>query len=88
MNEFNHNTAKDQIKKFIERIEYLEEQKSNIADDINAVYAEARAYGYDSKILRKCVQIRKKDKDDIAEEQAMLQIYLDAIGLKQEGLAL
>ena len=75
-----HTIAKDKIRSMIERIERLEEEKKQIADDIKEVYGEAKALGFDSKILRKCIMVRKKDKSDFAEEQMILKVYLEALG--------
>lgn len=76
-----HEIAKDQLKSFIERIERLEEEKKATADDIKDVYAEAKATGYDTKVLRKVVQIRKQDKNERLEQEAILDLYLEALGL-------
>ena len=66
---------------FIERVERLEEEKKGIADDIRDIYAEAKSQGYDSKIMREVVRIRKMDKQARAEHMAVLDTYLDALGL-------
>jgi uncharacterized protein (UPF0335 family) len=76
-----HEIAKDQLKSFVERIERLEEEKKATADDIKDVYAEAKATGYDTKVLRKVVQIRKQDKNERLEQEAILDLYLEALGL-------
>ena len=68
------------LKAFIERIERLEEEKKAIADDIKDVYAEAKGNGFDVKILRKVVRIRKQDRAKRLEEDAILDLYLSAIG--------
>jgi uncharacterized protein (UPF0335 family) len=68
------------LKAFIERIERLEEEKGQIADDIKAVYAEAKGNGYDAKIMRKIVARRKKDADKVREEEEILDLYLAALG--------
>ena len=73
--------AADQLKAFIERIERLEEEKAGIAGDIKEVYAEAKANGFDTKILRKVIAIRKKDRHEREEEEAMLDLYLNALGM-------
>lgn len=70
----------DQLKSIVERIERLEEEKKTIADDIKEVYAEAKGNGYDVKILRKVVAIRKRDANERAEEEALLDLYLQAVG--------
>jgi len=73
--------ARDQLRSFIERIERLEEEKSTIADDIKDVYGEAKATGFDSKILKKVIAIRKMDKDERMEQEAILETYLVALGI-------
>lgn len=71
----------DEIRQFIERYEALEAQKADIANEMKETMAEAKGRGYDTKVLRKIVAIRKRDKDDIAEEEAILQLYKDALGM-------
>jgi uncharacterized protein (UPF0335 family) len=73
--------AKDQLKAFVERIERLEEEKKAIADDIRDVYAEAKGNGYDVKAMRQVVRVRKQDKDERAEYEAVLETYMHALGL-------
>ena len=73
--------AKDQLKAIIERIERLEEEKKTISDDIRDVYAEAKGNGYDVKALRQVVRLRKQDKDERAEQEAILETYLQALGM-------
>jgi len=73
--------AKDQLKAFVERIERLEEEKKVIADDIRDVYAEAKANGYDTKALRAVVRLRKQDSDERKEQEAILETYLQALGM-------
>ena len=70
----------DQLKSIVERIERLEEEKKTIADDIKDVYAEAKGNGYDVKVLRKVVALRKRDLDERKEEEAILDLYLQAVG--------
>lgn len=70
-----------QLKAFVERIERLEEEKKTIADDIKDVYAEAKGNGYDIKILRKIISLRKQDKDKRREEEEILDLYLAALGM-------
>ena len=72
--------AVGQLRAFIERIERLEEEKKTIADDIKEVYAEAKGNGYDVKVLRKVVALRKRDIDERKEEEAILDLYLQAVG--------
>lgn len=72
----------DQLRLFIERIERLEEEKKGIADDIRDVYAEAKSTGYDPKIMRQIVRLRKMEPHDRMEMQALLDTYKNAIGLE------
>lgn len=69
------------LRSFIERVERLEEEKKALAEDIKEVYAEAKGHGFDVKILRKIVALRKKDPDDRAEEEALLDTYMSALGM-------
>ncbi len=73
--------AKGQLKSLVERIEQLEEEKKAIAGDIKEVYGEAKAHGFDTKILRKVIGLRKRDRQERAEEEAMLDLYLSALGM-------
>lgn len=69
------------LSQLIERIERMEEEKTNIMADIREIYAEAKAKGYDPKIMRKVVALRKQDPADRAETEALLDTYLAALGL-------
>ncbi len=71
----------NQLQSIIERIEKLEDEKSIIAEDIKEVYAEAKGNGFDVKILRKIVVLRKQDADKRREEQALLATYMSALGM-------
>jgi len=73
--------ASDRLKSFVERIERLEEEKQALAADIREVYSEAKGTGFDVKILRKIVQLRKMDKGDLAEMEELLAVYRSALGL-------
>ena len=73
--------GKDQLKAFIERVERLEEEKKAIADDIRDVYAEAKGNGFDVKALRTVVRLRKQDKQEREEQEAILDTYLQALGM-------
>jgi uncharacterized protein (UPF0335 family) len=73
-------TAQTRLKTIIERIERLEEDKAAVATDIKEVFAEAKGEGFDVKILRKVVRLRKQDKAKRMEEEAILDLYLSAIG--------
>ncbi len=74
------NFAKDQLKSLIERIERLEEEKAALAADIREVYAEAKGHGFDTKIMRKVVKIRKMEPNERSTEEEMLDLYLSAVG--------
>ena len=73
--------AADELRSFIERIERLEAEKKDIADQQKEVMAEARARGYDTRVMRKLIALRKRDKDEIAEEEAVLELYKEALGM-------
>ena len=73
--------ARDQLRAFVERIERLEEEKKSIADDIKDVYGEDKAKGYDTKVMRKVVAIRKQDQNERLEHEAILDTYLHALGM-------
>lgn len=73
--------AVGQLRAFIERIERLEGEKSEIADDIKGVYAELKGSGFDAKTVRAIIRLRKKEDHKRQEEQAMLQLYMDALGM-------
>lgn len=73
--------AKDQLKSIIERIERLEEEKKVIADDIRDVYAESKGNGYDVKALRAIIRMRKQDAAERAEQEAILETYMAALGM-------
>ena len=90
--------AHGQLKSLVERIERLEDEKATIAGDIKEVYAEAKANGFDTKILRKVIALRKKEAAEREEETSMLEVYMAALGmladtplgkaaLEREGLA-
>jgi uncharacterized protein (UPF0335 family) len=75
------NVARDQLKSIVERIERLEEEKKSIADDIKEVYAEAKANGFDVKTLRHVIRLRKQDNNERQEQEALLDVYLNALGM-------
>lgn len=72
--------AADRLRSFIERIERLDEEKTAIMADQKEIYAEAKGEGYDSKILRQVIRIRKMDRADRQEQEALLDLYLSALG--------
>jgi uncharacterized protein (UPF0335 family) len=73
-------TAQTQLKSIVERVERLEQEKSEIAEQIKEVFAEAKGNGFDVKVLRKIVRIRKQDRAKRMEEEAILDLYLSALG--------
>lgn len=73
--------AKEQLKSFIERIERLEEDKKTIAEDIKDVFAEAKGTGFDVKALRQILALRKQDADQRAEQEAIVDLYMQALGM-------
>ncbi|WP_319517259.1 DUF2312 domain-containing protein [uncultured Martelella sp.] len=74
--------ARDQLRSIVERIERLEEEKKTIGDDIKDVYAEAKATGFDTKALRRIIARRKKDQQEVMEEDAVFETYLVALGMQ------
>lgn len=72
--------AAERLRSFIERVERLEEDKAAIMEDIKEVYAEAKGEGYDTKILRQVIRIRKMDRAERQEQEAILDLYLSALG--------
>ena len=81
MSEANYRVTADELRKFIERFERLEMEKKDISDQQKEVLAEAKGRGYDTKIMRKIVSLRKRDQSDIAEEEAVLDMYKEALGM-------
>jgi uncharacterized protein (UPF0335 family) len=73
--------AGEELRQIVERYERLEAEKKDIADAQKEVMAEAKGRGYDTKVLRKIVAMRKRDKDDLAEEEAVLDLYMSALGM-------
>lgn len=73
--------AAAELRNFIERVERLEEEKATIAGDIKEVMGEAKGRGYDTKAIRAIIKLRKRDRNEIAEEHAILDTYLDALGM-------
>lgn len=77
--------GRDQLRAFIERIERLEEEKKAIADDIKEVYAEAKGNGFDTKVMRQVIRIRKQDRNERLEQEAILDTYMHALGMAMEN---
>lgn len=71
----------DELRQFIERFERLDQEKKDLAEHQKEVMAEAKSRGYDTKVMRKLIALRKRDKDDIAEEEAVLEMYMEALGM-------
>ena len=76
-----HRVAADELRTFVERVERLDAEKSDIADQTKEVMSEAKGRGYDTKVIRKLVALRKKDPADISEEEAVLELYREALGM-------
>jgi uncharacterized protein (UPF0335 family) len=72
--------ARDKLKQIVARIEKLEEEKASIAADIKEVYGEAKAIGFDTKVLRKVVSLRKQDRQEREEQEMVMDLYLQALG--------
>lgn len=73
--------AQDQLRAFIERIERMEEEKAAIAADIKEIYAEAKGNGFDTKVIREIVRIRRQDANERMEHEAILELYMSALGM-------
>ena len=80
--ETSQTVAAGQLRAIIERIERLEEEKKTISDDIKDVYAEAKGTGFDTKIMRQVIRLRKMEKADFQEQEAILDLYLNALGMR------
>ena len=78
----NESVAQDQLRAFVERIERMEEEKQAIADDIKEIYAEAKGNGFDIKVLRQIIRIRKQDHNERMEQEALLDLYMSALGMQ------
>ena len=76
-----YHVAAEELRQFIERFEQLEAEKKGIADQQKEVMAEAKGRGYDTKVMRKVIAMRKREPDDIAEEEAVLEMYKSALGM-------
>ena len=76
-----YNVTADELRQFIEQFEQLDAEKKDIAERQKEVMAEAKARGYDTKVMRKIVALRKRDRNDVAEEEAVLELYKAALGM-------
>jgi uncharacterized protein (UPF0335 family) len=79
--ETSYRVTADELRQFVERYERLEAEKRDIADQQKEVMAEAKGRGYDTRVLRKVIALRKREPDDIAEEEAVLDMYRQALGM-------
>ncbi|WP_022729744.1 DUF2312 domain-containing protein [Fodinicurvata sediminis] len=73
--------AADRLRSYVERIERLEEEKSGLTDDIREVYSEAKAAGFDTKVMREVVKLRRMDQSDREEKETVLEVYKQALGM-------
>lgn len=76
-----YNVTAEELRQFIERYEHLEAEKKDITDQQKEVMAEAKGRGYDTKVLRKVIALRKRDAEDRAEEEAVMELYMTALGM-------
>jgi uncharacterized protein (UPF0335 family) len=74
--------AVDHLRTFIERVERLEEEKAALSEDLREVYSEAKGSGFDTKIMRQVVRLRKLDRADFQEREAVLDLYMTALGMR------
>lgn len=81
MNDEAYNVTADELRQFIEQFESLESEKKDVMDRQKDVMAEAKGRGYDTKIMRKVIAMRKRNRDDIANEEAVLEMYMSALGM-------
>ena len=77
-----YNVTADELRQFVERYERLEAEKKDIADGQKEVLQECKGRGYDTKVLKKIIALRKRDANDLAEEQAVLELYASALGME------
>ena len=76
-----YNVTANELRQFIEQIEHLEAEKKDISEQIRDIYAESKARGYDQKALKTIISLRKKDKNEVAEQEAILEVYKAALGM-------
>jgi len=76
-----YSVTADELRAFVERVETMEAEKKAAADDIKEIFAEAKGRGYDTKVMRKIIALRKRKPDEIAEENAILSMYGEALGM-------
>ena len=75
--------AKEHLRSFVERIERLEEEKKALADDIREVYSEAKGTGFDTRVMRQVLRLRRMESADRQEQEAILDLYLNALGMRR-----
>jgi uncharacterized protein (UPF0335 family) len=80
-NDSAYSVTADELRQFIERYEQLESEKKDVAAQQKEVMAEAKGRGYDTKVMRKVISIRKRNRDDVANEEAVLEMYMSALGM-------
>ncbi|MFT3689704.1 DUF2312 domain-containing protein [Paenirhodobacter sp.] len=80
-NDTAYNVTADELRQFIEQYEHLEAEKKDITEQQKEIMSEAKGRGYDTKVIKKIIALRKRDKDDIAEEEAILDIYKAALNM-------
>ena len=78
----NYLVTANELRQFIERVERLEAEKKDIGEQVKEVMAEAKGRGYDTKVMRKVIALRKREPDDIAEEEAVMEMYKEALGMR------
>ena len=76
-----YNVAADELRQFIEQYEQMEAEKKDVTERQKEIMAEAKARGYDTKVMKKVIALRKRDRDDVAEEEAILDMYKAALGM-------
>lgn len=81
MNDAAYNVTADELRQFIEQYESLESERKDVMDRQKDVMSEAKSRGYDTKIMRKVIAMRKRNRDDIANEEAVLEMYMSALGM-------
>ncbi len=77
-----YRVAADELRQFIERWERLDQEKKDISEQQKEVMAEAKGRGYDTKVIRKVIALRRREPDDVAEEEAVLEMYMEALGMR------
>jgi uncharacterized protein (UPF0335 family) len=80
-NDTSYRVTADELRQFIERIERLDAEKKDLAEQQKEVMSEAKGRGYDTSVMRKIIALRKRDSDDIAEEEAVMDMYKEALGM-------